>query len=82
MNRSSPIDLVMFATGSVPMKRVRRMDTSEFPDSEKDMATAMEMAIQAINVFERVENTQIAFFQDGLIIAVEGQTTRKLIWCN
>lgn len=64
------------------MRFVKRIEPDELPESDDELQAALEMAVIAINSFGRAEGTQVAFFQDGLLIAVEGQTLRNLIWCN
>ncbi|EMI16563.1 hypothetical protein RMSM_06519 [Rhodopirellula maiorica SM1] len=82
MNTQSSVDLVMFGRGLEPMSLVKRIEPDELPESEDELASALEMAVKAINSFERAERSQIVFMQDGLLIAVEDQKTGNLIWCG
>ncbi len=74
--------LCMNVRDKKPMRYVEGL--SNIPESltEADRARAFEAVIGIVNSFPRDDGTQYAIVEDGLIVAVEGLTTRKLIWTN
>ena len=75
-------DLYMNARGKPPMRYVRTLDPAQLGLSESDATQAIETAVLAMNELEKEIESQVVIVQDGLIVAVEGLTTGKLIWTN
>ena len=49
---------------------------------EKKTQQLFENSVYIQNAFPRRSDSQLVVVQDGFIVAVEGLTTRKLIWVN
>jgi DUF1009 family protein len=82
MPKARSLKLYANAKGSKPMTLLKTLDKDDLPASEQDLSRALELAVEAINSLPREVESQLVIVEDGLIIAVEGLTTRKLIWCN
>lgn len=82
MRTDLPIEIYGNARGQKPMRLFKSIPPEELPSNEHEIALAIELAITAINSEPRVEGLQMVAVQDGLIIALEGQTSCSVVWCN
>jgi len=82
MRTDLPIEVYGNARGQKPMRFLRTIPPEELPSNEHEIALAIEMAITAGNSWPRIEGLQMVAVQDGLIIALEGQTSCSVVWCN
>jgi DUF1009 family protein len=84
MAKGRSLELYGNSRGDKPMTLLKRLGDEELPDSlsEADVTRAIETAVAALNSFPRLIDSQVVVVEDGLIIAVEGLTTRNLVWCN
>jgi hypothetical protein len=75
-------ELYMNVRGEPPMRVVQQIPLPDSPISEAEVAKAFEAVISLMNAYPRERDSQFVVVQDGLIVAVEGVTSRRLLWTN
>ncbi len=82
MGKPHPFELYMNAKGRKPLTPLPMPDAEVVPHDKADLLKAIEHVVDIRNSFPKPVDSQVVVVQDGLIVAVEGLTTGKLIWCN
>jgi hypothetical protein len=82
MARTRSLEIYVNGKGRKPMSYCRKFSEEELPENEADVTKALENIVEALSDLPREIESQFVVVEGGLIVAVEGLTTRKLIWCN
>jgi hypothetical protein len=69
-------------SGHKPLRPITALTAGELLQTEGEIATAIATFVQMKNELPDEVRYQVVVTRDGVIVAVEGHTSRKLVWTN
>ena len=76
------LEMFLNVRGKAPMQRMKVFDLGQLGLSESEARQHLENAVRRVSESNRDADKQMVIVQDGLIVAVQGLTTGKLIWTS
>ncbi len=76
------LEMFLNVRGKAPMQRMKVFDLGQLGLSESEARQHLENAVRRVSKSNRDADKQMVIVQDGLIVAVQGLTTGKLIWTS